>query len=121
MTPKDAKALGAALIEAGILAHARPAPHAAKGQRIRHGTSAIDGRWAVYGWRCLIGCEHVAEALLEAGGWTVDAIRACRHPNPYDLPVPGVVVPVTRTVKRARRCPCPVHNGGVCEGAARAA
>lgn len=71
LTPTVAKRLAAALVDRDILTEATVEK------------SMISGRWRRQinrpDRRCLIACQHVASALLDAGQWSVDAVRACQH------------------------------------------
>lgn len=81
MKPAQARDLAPALASLGILAiaHESKIEPWAKGDRSIHGTGAIEGRWGHSDLYAQIGCDHVAQALVDAGRWTVEAIRACEH------------------------------------------
>lgn len=83
MTPTQAKKLGSALVSAGVLYAAHAEAHKCRGLAATHNTSGIAGFWAGKPGRperaCFITCDDVAQALLDAGRWTEDAIRACGH------------------------------------------
>lgn len=85
MKRAEATRLGKTLVAAGVLTDAQPGPNEGKAQKALHGPAAIVGHWADSGTRrgsgvgrgTLLGCVHVAEALL--AGWSVEAVRSCRH------------------------------------------
>ena len=79
MKPAQARTLAADLEAAGIVHSANAGTHEAKGLRELHGTQAVQGRWAHSDHHAVLVCDDVAGALLAAGTWTVEAIRACRH------------------------------------------
>lgn len=85
MNGKQAQQLALELLNAGILIQAtvQPAVRPQQPYARRHeGHAAIWGVWGARGTRghpAIIGCAHVAEALVAAGKWTVEAIRACQH------------------------------------------
>ena len=103
MTKAKAERLGAALVTAGILSESKPGKNMAKATTVEHGTVTIEGPWAGRDSLSGIACEHVAEALIRDGRWTVKAINACRHFRGES------VKPVRLTVKR-----CP-HTCTACQ------
>ena len=103
MTKAKADRLGDALVRAGILDGARPGKNMAKATTGEHGSVIIEGRWHGRDSLSGIACEHVAEALIRDGRWTVKAINACRHFRGES------VKPVRLTVKR-----CP-HTCTACQ------
>ena len=79
-----------ALMGAGIMlnAHAmsigKAGAKVVKSEHAEHRGSVISGHWAETGQRRapprkgIVGCPDVAAALI-AGGWSVQALRACPH------------------------------------------
>ena len=79
MKPALARRLAVELDAAGIVISAVAGKHEAKGLRAMHGTASVEGWWQHSDHHAVIVCDDVALALLAAGRWTVEAIRACEH------------------------------------------